>query len=451
MNRKDHHQVMELLDGGMSAAEFEQFQQRLRKNPELAAMYRDYALLHHCLCEEFEHQPVARRVVKFRKPGVAGRVAGGLAALAAMAFFGILIFRQPPATAVPAPLVSGAELRFSDDAVWLLAGQNGSGVRPRALRIGTGEEMSLLQGSARIELSTGAVAVINGPAALVYENDERLFLSHGAGWFRHDNPDAGLTVATNTMEAVDLSTEFAVVAESGKPAELHVIDGKVRMIPVGKSDGPVLEAGRAGRAVGPDRIELFEARPEQFLNELPVFHVLLDNGFSAGDWRVDTGEPVFTGNGMRGSGFTAFRKPDALFPTDDQPVMLATMTVEAPADGGFHTPGWAGLSFMRDGEEVLFFGDSHGDDETWSIDIKQGLPVVLPDVPLAGSATVTLRYDMRDGVVTLHRGGIPIVPEFCRGQIAPGVVFDEIRAGAADGATLDVRTVRVLTGGRPQN
>jgi hypothetical protein len=104
------------------------------------------------------------------------------------------------------------------------------------------------------------------------------------------------------------------------------------------------------------------------------------------------------------------------------------------------------LSFYQDGEELLFFGDSYGGERTWSLDIKQGLPVVLPEAAVAGPRMVTLRYDRSSGQASLHEGGLPLGEILCEGSIPVGIDFDEIRVGASVGAAIAVKSVTVRVG-----
>ncbi|WP_265594785.1 hypothetical protein [Haloferula sp. BvORR071] len=54
MRQSDHQLVMAAFEGDLGAAEFEELQRRLKAEPELLALYREHALLHHSLTEEFE-------------------------------------------------------------------------------------------------------------------------------------------------------------------------------------------------------------------------------------------------------------------------------------------------------------------------------------------------------------------------------------------------------------
>jgi hypothetical protein len=128
-------------------------------------------------------------------------------------------------------------------------------------------------------------------------------------------------------------------------------------------------------------------------------------------------------------------------------VLLATLDVGKPSEGEFHTDGWAGMSFFNKNVEILFFGDSFGTHTTWSLDVKQSVPVILPERPVTGPRMVTLRYDPRTGEVSLHEGGVPLGPVVCSGKIPPGSEFDEIRLGASSGAALAVKSLVIQVGG----
>ena len=96
----------------------------------------------------------------------------------------------------------------------------------------------------------------------------------------------------------------------------------------------------------------------------------------------------------------------------------------------------------------LYFGPvGTGVRRTWSLDVKQQSPIILPGNPLVGPRTVTLRYDRKTGEVSLHEGRIPLRAAFCAGKLPAGTVFDELRIGASSIAGLTVRDLTVLAGG----
>lgn len=69
MNLKDQQLVADAFEGALDEAGFQKLQERLREEPALLAHYRDQALLHHSLCEEFE----GRHMIDDPVPGVAAK------------------------------------------------------------------------------------------------------------------------------------------------------------------------------------------------------------------------------------------------------------------------------------------------------------------------------------------------------------------------------------------
>jgi len=444
MNKNDHDLMQKIIEGGVSRPVFDAFQNRLRKEPKLAALYRDHSLLHHSLCEEFEAMPIARKIASFQSSRRSNTFAivAAIGAIAAVVTLSWIILSRPASTVQSAP--SFARATFSEDARWEIVGNHKS--ENDFISLAEGGSIILYGGSAKLELNTSATAVVEGPTTLVFKSDESLHLQEGRGRFRLTAPGQKLTVSTPSFSAIDMGTEFGIIANPDKPDELHVIEGKVQMILPGFSDGPILEAGHAGRVAGVGSIERFASESAQFQSSLISFELIHQEVFSTGSWDVRSGDPVIHRDGIKGAEFQAFRTLPEIMPSKEKPILLATMTVDQPESGEFHTDGWAGLSFMRDKSEILFFGDSHGSEKTWSIDIKQDAPVVLPVNYKEGPATMTLKYNFINGVVSLHEGGLPLGPPICSATLPAGSAFDEIRLGAAPGAAIAVSRLEFRLG-----
>lgn len=443
MKRNDHHLIQRVLDGSVGTAEFRHFQQRLRGEPGLVALYRDYAALHHILSEEYEMMPF-RRMPRPRSNRL-WIVSGTIAAAAAVLLVFFQILQNPSQPAPDSASGAMARVSFSQDAYWDIEGQfqpldDGIGLaRGGTLRLG--------QGQAEMILENSATAVINGPAVLTYEEEGRLMLHEGSGRFRTDVPGSRFEVATPRMTAVDLGTEFAIEVREDEADELHVIEGRVQMLLPGRTTGPVLLPGEAGRVTSPRSIERFPADVSRFARGLGGFETVASSPFQPEDWQVTHGQADRIDGSLAGGDFMAYLELPETLPSVEKPILLASMRVEEPNAGLFHTAGWSGMSFYAGDEELLFFGDSHGAETTWSIDIKQGLPVVLPDTLLAGPREVTLRYDFNTGKVTLHEGSGELPAPFCEGWIAPGTRFDRIRLGASPEAALHVSSYAIRIGG----
>ncbi len=434
MKQSDHQTIQRVLDGSISQAAFAGFQQHMRMEPELAKLYGEYALLHHSLCEEFEDQPIRRIRSVVPRRDFPAKIAWFAIAAAVALFAGF--YYQNSRKSAPAT----ASVRFSADAVWIVQGASSS-----EGNLSKGATLQLLRGQASVVPSPGASALIEGPSTLTYVSPEMLHLAEGRGRFRLDQPGGKLEVTTASMSAVDLGTEFGIETHPDRPDELHVFQGKVRMQVGG--DNRTLSAGEAGRVAGADRIEGFVADESRFFKTLVEFENIFQGPFVAADWRVESGSPSISEDRIEGMDFTAFRRLTQSEPDRNRHVLLATLEVDVASNEDFHTDGWAGVSFFSKGAEVLFFGDSFGPERTWSLDVKQRKPVILPNNPVIGMKSVTLRYDRSTGEVSMHEGGIPLAPAFCSGNLPAGMTFDEIRLGASSNASLAVKSLVVQAGG----
>ncbi len=441
MKKADHQWVQRVLDGDVTPEEFDAFQKRLREDPDLVKLYGDYSLLQHTLHEEYEGGYFQESVPQ----GSVRRFAGLpllLAAAALLVLAAVLWFR-------PWRAAGGVEdvavIAFSVDAVWQIDGstRNLGG----ATGVGAGSGLRLRQGRASISLEPSVIAVIEGPADVTLITKEALHLSKGRGFFHRGGTGDGLIVTTPRLTAVDSGTEFGIEVKDQGPDEIQVREGSVKVTAQTGGAGVLLEAGNAARVSAAGGIERFPADGRHFATGLGRFHPVLAGDFKKDDWRVEYGNPSISERRIEGANYAAFMRLPEPQPAGENSVLLATLEVGKPAAGEFHTDGWAGLSFFSKGNEVLFFGDSYGAKSTWSLDVKQRIPVVLPVQPLIGPKTVTLRYDPRTGHASLHEGGVPLKVPFCEGNLPPGTRFDEIRIGASAGASLTVNALELRVGG----
>jgi len=441
MKRADHHLVQQVLDGDVTAEQFDGFQERLRKEPDLVDLYKGYALLQHTLSEEFEDgfSTGAYTAAGARRSWNAGLLllACSLAVLAALAW---LLSRGYLGGAGNVGVAT-----FSVDAVWQIEGP--SSPLGGATGIPAGGKILLRQGRASVSLEPSVTVVLEGPASLALESKNEVELKQGRGYFRLGGSNGGLTVRARGFTAVDSGTEFGIDCPEGASDEIHVYSGKVRVTPTKGGSTLDLESG-ASLAVGADgKPQRVPAASRPFADHLGRFETVIGGEFVRDDWHLDFGNPSITGKRFEGLNFTAYRKLPTPEPSDGNSVVLVTISVVKPDNGTFHTDGWAGMSFFSGGNEVLFFGDSFGTRNTWSLDVKQRLPVILPGSPVVGPRTVTLRYDSITGDVSLHDGTVPLRSPFCAGKLPLGLQFDEIRLGASAGAALAVDSLQIRVGG----
>jgi hypothetical protein len=442
MKKGDHQIVQQVLDGDVSRESFDAFQQRMRAEPDLVRFYGEYARLHHTLSEEYEDT----------EPGTGAETLSGdrprslvLWLLAAMVvLLAVLAFHwQSKGKVVPPATL--ADVRFSDDAVWRAEG--GAESPEKLWGMSAGATLEIMQGLAEVVSKNGNKALIEGPASLTLVSGSSLHLASGRGTFSSGAPTNVLTVTTPSMTTEATAAEFGVAVYADNPDELHVFKGLAKMRVNGNASGETLEESHAGKVSGPGTIERMAAAPAHFPHSFHLFRDVVSGNFSKPAWRVEHGAPLIEQDRIGGENFAVFMKLPEVVPTPGDPVMLVTFTVGQPAAGAFHTDGWAGISFFKDGTELLFFGDSFGPEPTWSLDVKQRIPVILPGKPVNGPRTVTLRYDETSGDVSLHEGKVPLAAAFCSGKLAPGTAFDEIRLGASSSAALTVNGLKIQTGG----
>lgn len=504
MKKDEHMLIQELFDGGMPAEQFESVQQRLRGDAKLRKLYLEYALLQHLLMEEFEGTeaevggeveaagPVpggeARRVLAGHFPAGRGAVRrmpawrrsrgsdwrgagilalGAAAAVLVGAWLMIGVGSKQPASesdvtdgsmvVVPAARVIGTE-----ESVWTVDGApgalSGAGLSGEVV---AGARVELERGTLRWELANGVTAEMTAPADVRYHAPLRMEMDLGTARFDVPSSGTGFTVVAPGFEVVDLGTSFGVVVPgAGATAELHVFEGMVELRTGASPERQVLEAGQAARvdaAVG--EVARFSSSRQVF--ESPsAWELLLEEDFCAvfsaaghegggelpADWIHGTGLPVLTADGLAGSGFTVYADLPSVRELGPNSVLDVVLDVDAAVGPGFHTAGWSGLSLYVGSTEVVFFGDSYGDDATWSIDVKQGLPPVLPDEAATGGRTVTMRYYRATGRVALFHGDTASGAPFVSAWIAPGFDFDRVRLGASSGSWLVVRRVEMRAG-----
>lgn len=442
MKRADHHLVQQVLDGDIDREGFDGFQRRLRTEPDLERLYGDYALLQHTLCEEFEGghsiQPDA---------ALHGRSVGGRVLLVAL-FLLILLASAWWLRPHFAPLLDHdvAVGTFSLDAVWQIDGasRNLGG----ATGMARGTKLHLRQGRADISLIPSVNATIEGPATVIILSEDSLYLAQGKGYFRCSGNGRRLTVTTPKLTAVDSGTEFGIDTSPESHDEVHVAVGSVRVLAKASGEESLLAAGDAVQVPASGPMTKLPAAVSSFATELGRFSTLITGPIDQEQWRVAYGNPAISPGLIEGVNYAVFLRLPQEAPTDDSPILIATIDIGEAFEGSFHTDGWAGMSFYSNGTEVVFFGDSFGTADSWSLDVKQRIPVIYPPEPVRGEGKVTMRYDMRSGEVSLHEGGLPLGTPFSVGKLPAGTRFDEIRIGASSGAALAVKSLIVRSGGR---
>lgn len=245
MNLEKRH--LELIDGycsgSLSDKEFAELEEALRKDAALRRELLESRMLESELREYaalLERQPLgdnedaAAKVYTIRRLKIE---VWAMAAAIAVLVGGVAFLALRPGdrgeVAVASPELDPgvAVLTRAIDASW----ENRS--------VCTGDSMppgrwKLLSGMAEFQFYNGASVILEAPADLeiVSENGGVLH----AGKLRADVPHHahGFTIATETVELVDLGTSFGMEVSSDFDTEVHVFDGKVELFDVGSEKLP---------------------------------------------------------------------------------------------------------------------------------------------------------------------------------------------------------------------
>ncbi len=159
-----------------------------------------------------------------------------------------------------------ADLRMSPGS--LLASADGRAIGETTVSPDT--PLVLSQGVLRLDIRSGVEAVIEGPAAFVLRNGNRLDLATGHAWFRVAPQARGFRVVSPTMEVTDLGTEFGLDLREDQEPQVHVITGKVEARALGGSRRKLLlSTGRAARLKPNGRWDEYPADDRKFRKNLP--------------------------------------------------------------------------------------------------------------------------------------------------------------------------------------
>lgn len=429
--------IQDLLDGTLGEAAFARFEESLRTDTEFRKLYLSYVKSHHLLIEKFENGG-GKIIPMTVSPWFARRrrIILALVACVAVMATAATLFRvsrpEPGAALVFGPESAGRTVhgngKTADNALWV------------------GSTLELARGSVSIVMPNGVKGYFEGPGKLDMESLTRLRLRQGRAWFEVPDGAEGFVCVTDSLFVEDLGTEFGVYADPGRPEEVHVIEGQVRLHPISRpQDERLLNRGE-GSAWKDEQLEQADgpaAFSAAFPQRITVFFDDFDDpdgtpldgkesDIGAGPWVVSHGA-MKVRNGIldtRGDVRNTAFAPLGLPRLNDLTHILL-MTLEAEGPGG---EGWAGVSLYTGDQERIFVGDPCGDSGDWALH-PAGWQAINACPLLAGKTTVTLRYNFRTGLAELFEGaqttGTPLASQW----IASGLSFDRVRI--ANGSTTD--------------
>ncbi len=151
--------------------------------------------------------------------------------------------------------------------------------------------IDLHDGVAEIAFNSGARAVVEGPARLSIESDNRTFLEYGKITADVNEQSSGFTVNTPQMNIVDIGTRFGVTVNEAGDTEVHVMEGEVEVSRAwGNTAVTLLREGNAMRS---------DDRPLSDLAMIPY----AGDGYTltAGEWRDTTPVIVYRFNESGGA------------------------------------------------------------------------------------------------------------------------------------------------------
>ena len=237
------------FDESLTGANRERFEQMLCSSDRARRLFWETAS-QHALAREWALKTMgdetaaqlesAENVVEgsFIKRKVATFVA--VAAIVALSLFAWKWFLGAPAGNTFAKTQSEAPVAMvgmAYDAIWSTGGGSGRELRP--------SDLVLESGVVRIDFYSGARAWVKGPATFRLVSAMEMILTDGRVKVKVPPAARGFAVKTPELTAVDLGTEFGVMAEDGGRNEVHVFSGKVEVAAVGgDSVEPVLTSGQ---------------------------------------------------------------------------------------------------------------------------------------------------------------------------------------------------------------
>jgi hypothetical protein len=157
-----------------------------------------------------------------------------------------------------------AKLSRVQEAEWA-EGQIGAAAGSHLL---AGHRLRLRHGLAEVTFNDGAVVVVEGPAHFVVNDTGEGTLQQGRLRALVPPQAIGFKLWTPRMEIVDLGTEFGVGVDSQEATEVHVLQGRVAVSPVGERSSAqrmVLAAGQAWKIeVGGGTGQAIASAPQRF-------------------------------------------------------------------------------------------------------------------------------------------------------------------------------------------
>jgi hypothetical protein len=261
--------IQELEDGEISGPDRQRLMDRMRRDPAARRKYREHAELSALIQLNAESRrslgtmPVSIETLRHEKRRSAAIALSYAVAAMLVLGLGLLMFQAGFVSRNSSPSIT---LDASADASYSVASQSqeahvGSDLEP-------GDQVTLKRGLIRFGFASGVEAVIEGPSQLELISETILRMDKGRGWFRVPSQARGFTVRTEHGQVIDLGTEFGVCFDLLGDLEVHVTEGRVKVVPaLPETEEVELTGGKALRLDSNGKILPLELRASLFRRE----------------------------------------------------------------------------------------------------------------------------------------------------------------------------------------
>jgi len=453
MNQRElEHHLQELFDGRLEGQAFENLQQELRDDPAARESYREHLHLHHAL--EFRTKGVDRLNVipmdlvverrQRRSMRNSALVAAAVFALGALVM--ALVAARTPQPTLTFNTAPGTDISISH----ALTGEDA----PEGLVLEPGSRLKVINGTVELEFASGVRGIVRGPADLTLQREDLLDLANGTVWFQVPADAVGFKVNTPDLVLTDLGTEFGIISEPNFLDEVHVFDGKVKVLSRhGVKHQELLKAGLARYAGPAGRWKETPVRRDHFLDTLPTKEIepavisteesstqlAYKDDASASDllhgltavttgWNLENNaDPKDLTDGMHGAGFNQV-------PGD--PVQGAWTTVGATAE--YHLgKGAKGLGYdITSIQSIASWNGAGFGNQAWTVEVKPvgGSYRILHTVnhhplssqPLDGGGATKVTLADKSGILASGIESIKFTASHVAGSVDNAFVWREL-------------------------
>lgn len=290
------------LEGLLTEAEWEQFQQDLLGDDALRTAYVEQRWLHSQLRTDHD---ILASLAADETASHGRRAWPGWTAAAAVALLALLSFLLIPREAQS---VTVATLLEANGCRW-----EGSDLPTReGAKLGTGT-LALAEGMATIQFDSGATVTLEAPTILQVDSAMRCRLIEGS--VVADVPDSahGFTIDTEKLEVIDLGTRFGVTSTPVGGSHVFVFEGEVKVREEEAEEAQHVLTGSSlhfGQTPGTPDEEVIRNRPQTS---------------PGADWK-----PITTGTGRGKDAY--LRREDGSGQTGADPLIMVKHTDLAPGN-----------------------------------------------------------------------------------------------------------------------